>query len=104
MIAQFCDWLSKTPVSVTIQSVPWVVPAVGRSCWQRCEVFLGVFFHMIPGQRPSDLPSPGHRPGFVIPNVSKGPTCRPFAFTANDRPFTGPSPNGRDSSRADGPG
>ena len=28
MIAQFCDWLAKTPISVTIQSVPWVVPAV----------------------------------------------------------------------------
>jgi uncharacterized membrane protein SirB2 len=28
MIEQFCDWLSNTPVSLTIQTVTWIIPAV----------------------------------------------------------------------------
>ena len=28
MIQEFCSWLAKTPISVTFQSVPWIVPAV----------------------------------------------------------------------------
>jgi uncharacterized membrane protein SirB2 len=28
MIQQFCDWLSNTHVSLTIQSILWIVPAV----------------------------------------------------------------------------
>jgi hypothetical protein len=31
------------------------------------------------GQRPSDLPSPGHRPGTQDNNLPEGPTARPFA-------------------------
>ncbi len=27
-IAAFCDWLSATPISLTIQSVLWIIPAV----------------------------------------------------------------------------
>jgi len=28
MIQSFCDWLSNTPLSLTIQTVMWVIPAV----------------------------------------------------------------------------
>ena len=27
-VAKFCDWLSLTPVSQTIQNVEWIIPAV----------------------------------------------------------------------------
>lgn len=27
-VAQFCDWLSQTPLSMTIQSVEWIIPMV----------------------------------------------------------------------------
>lgn len=27
-IAKFCDWLSETPISLTFQTVEWVIPAV----------------------------------------------------------------------------
>ncbi len=27
-VARFCDWLSLTPISMTLQSVEWIIPAV----------------------------------------------------------------------------
>jgi len=27
-VAQFCDWLSQTPISMTFQSVQWIIPMV----------------------------------------------------------------------------
>ena len=28
MIEHFCDWLSNTPISLTIQTVAWIIPAI----------------------------------------------------------------------------
>ncbi len=28
MLERFCDWLSNTPISLTIQTVNWIIPAV----------------------------------------------------------------------------